>query len=117
MESNTTVLSPYALEVNASTLVDCPNESDWQDDVHFALANDPLDSQTSFGKVNASVSFGPADGIWELSLIGKNLSDELAANSGDSTAAIGQPGDVGPTPNFKFPEPGRQIALQLRYRN
>lgn len=88
----------------------------WKDDFHFVIANDPLDSQSAFGKVNAAVTFGPAQGSWSLSLIGKNLSDELTASSGDSTAAIGQPGDIGPTPNFAFPEPGRQLALQLMYR-
>ena len=88
----------------------------WKDDFHFVLANDPLDSQDSFGKVDASVNFGPTRGAWVLALIGRNLTDELTANAGDSTFAIGQPGDVGPTPNFKFPEPGRQLALQLTYR-
>jgi outer membrane receptor protein involved in Fe transport len=88
----------------------------WQDDSHFKLANDPLDSQEAFGKINASIRLGPTDGSWLLALIGKNLTDELTANSGDSTAAIGQSGDIGPTPNFKFPEPGRQVALQATYR-
>ncbi len=88
----------------------------WQDDIHFVIANDPLDSQSAFGKVDASVTIAPSRGSWELALVGRNLSDELTANAGDSTAAIGQPGDIGPTPNFKFPEPGRQLALQLRYR-
>ena len=87
----------------------------WQDDFHFKLANDPLDSQTAFGKVNALVSLGPASGDWRVSIIGKNLTDKLTANSGDSTFAIGQPGDIGPTPNFKFPEPGRQLGVQFSY--
>lgn len=88
----------------------------WLDDFHFVLANDPLDAQDSYGKINASVSFGPAGGSWTVAVIGKNLADELTANAGDSTFAIGQPGDIGPTPNFRFAEPGRQIALQLQYR-
>ena len=87
----------------------------WQDDVHFKLANDPLDTQSAYGKINAVLSLGPQNGNWTLSLIGKNLSDKLTASSGDSTFAIGQAGDVGPTPNFKFAEPGRQLALQLHY--
>lgn len=88
----------------------------WQDDFHFVLANDPLDSQNAYGKVNASVSLGRPGSAWSLALVGKNLTDELTANAGDSTAALGQRGDIGPTPNFKFAEPGRQIGLQFRYR-
>jgi outer membrane receptor protein involved in Fe transport len=87
----------------------------WVDDLHFKLTNDPLDTQEAYGKINASVSLGsPADG-WRVSLIGKNLTDELTSSLGDSTAGVGQAGDIGPTPNYKFAEPGRQIALQVNY--
>ena len=87
----------------------------WIDDVHFKLTNDPLDTQEAYGKVNATVSIGPPGGSWKLALIGKNLTDELTASLGDSTTGVGQAGDIGPTPNYKFAEPGRQIALQLMY--
>jgi len=88
----------------------------WKDDVHFKLTNDPLDTQDAYGKIDASVRVGPPDGVWTVSLIGKNLTDELTSSLGDSTTGVGQPGDVGPTPNYKFAEPGRQLALQLTYR-
>lgn len=88
----------------------------WLDDFHFKLTNDPLDTQDAYGKVNASISLGARSGGWTVSLIGKNLTDKLTSNLGDSTTGIGQAGDIGPTPNYKFVEPGRQIALQLDYR-
>lgn len=47
---------------------------------------------------------------WTVALVGKNLSDELTANSGDSTAASGRPGDIGSTSNFRIAEPGRRAA-------
>ena len=50
-----------------------------------------------------------------MALIGKNLADELTSSLGDSTTGVGQAGDIGPTPNYKFADPGRQIALQLAY--
>ena len=88
----------------------------WLDDFHFKLTNDPLDTQEAYGKFNASISLGSRGGSWTVSLIGKNLADKLTSNLGDSTFGIGQAGDVGTTPNYKFVEPGRQIALQLGYR-
>jgi len=87
----------------------------WQDDVHFKLTNDPLDTQDAYGKIDASISIGSPEGGWTVSLIGRNLADELTASLGDSTTGVGQPGDIGPTPNYKFAEPGRQVALQLSY--
>lgn len=87
----------------------------WIDDVHFKLTNDPLDTQEAYGKVNATVNVGPRGGAWTVALIGKNLADKLTSSLGDSTTGVGQAGDIGPTPSYKFAEPGRQIALQLRY--
>ncbi len=88
----------------------------WVDDVHFKLTNDPLDTQEAYGKINASISLATAGESWRFLLIGKNLTDRLTSSLGDSTTGVGQAGDIGPTPNYKFAEPGRQIALQARYR-
>lgn len=38
---------------------------------------DPATVQSSFWKLNAMATFGPQDGNWEVSLIGKNLTDEM----------------------------------------
>ncbi|MEM1205755.1 MAG: TonB-dependent receptor [Acidobacteriota bacterium] len=88
----------------------------WIDDVHFKLTNDPLDTQEAYGKVNAAVRLERPDSGWTVTLIGKNLTDELTSSLGDSTTGVGQVGDIGPTPNYKFVDPGRQVALQLAYR-
>ncbi|MEM9553611.1 MAG: TonB-dependent receptor [Acidobacteriota bacterium] len=88
----------------------------WIDDVHFKLTNDPLDTQDAYGKINASVSLSSRTAGWTVALIGKNLTDELTSSLGDSTTGVGQVGDIGPTPNYKFADPGRQIALQLSYQ-
>lgn len=88
----------------------------WVDDVHFKLTNDPLDTQEAYGKVNASIRLESPKSGWTVSLIGKNLTDKLTSSLGDSTTGVGQAGDIGPTPNYKFADPGRQIALQLGYR-
>ena len=88
----------------------------WIDDVHFKLTNDPLDTQEAYGKVNAAVRLDLPSSGWTATLIGKNLTDKLTSSLGDSTTGVGQAGDIGPTPNYKFVDPGRQIALQLAYQ-
>jgi len=46
-------------------------------DEYFATSDlDPHTVQDSFTKVNANITFGPQDGFWDVSLIGKNLTDE-----------------------------------------
>jgi len=37
---------------------------------------DPISLMESNVKVNASLTFGPQDGDWDIALIGKNLTDE-----------------------------------------
>jgi outer membrane receptor protein involved in Fe transport len=48
----------------------------YSDDVYRQGDLDPVALQDSFTKVNAALIFGPADGTWDVSLIGKNLTDE-----------------------------------------
>jgi len=45
---------------------------------YFATPDlDPATIQSSFWKLNAMATFGPEEGNWEISLIGKNLTDEM----------------------------------------
>jgi len=48
----------------------------YTDEVYRQGDLDPVSKEDSFTKVNASLIFGPANGQWDLSLIGKNLTDE-----------------------------------------
>ncbi|MDJ0879989.1 MAG: TonB-dependent receptor [Halieaceae bacterium] len=48
----------------------------YSDDVFRQGDLDPVSKQDSFTKVNASIIFGPDSGDWDVSLVGKNLTDE-----------------------------------------
>ena len=41
--------------------------------------------QDSYTKVNARVSIGGADGMWDVALVGKNLTDEEVVSFGNTT--------------------------------
>jgi len=91
----------------------------WVDDQFFEIAFDPLSTQESYGKFDATLSFGPANGSWKVSLIGKNLNDKLTAHNGNTSTLAGQIGDQtfpapGDLPRFKMPDVGRQLAVQVR---
>jgi iron complex outermembrane receptor protein len=55
-------------------------------DSYFAASDlDAALIQPSFTRFNASASFGPADGGWEIGLVGRNLSNERIFSYGNDT--------------------------------
>ncbi len=81
----------------------------FSDDYLLAGDLDPVLVQDSYTKFDARLSLGSADGRWDLSLIGKNLSDELILNWGSD-----QP--TSPGSYVALIERPRSIAIQMRYR-
>jgi iron complex outermembrane receptor protein len=83
----------------------------WRDDQYLQLDHDRIDVQEAYGKLNATISFGPDGGRWRVALVGKNLTDELTANFSNDSAAVGA---TGGNPHFKFSEAPRTFAIQVR---
>lgn len=57
----------------------------YSDDYLAAPTLDPNLEQESYTKVNARVSIGGADGMWDVALVGKNLTDEEVVSFGNTT--------------------------------
>ena len=55
---------------------------------NFSDTQDPLLDRGSVNLVDASLTFGPTDGNWDVSLFGKNLLDELWSDVGGSTPLV-----------------------------
>lgn len=79
----------------------------------LVLDLDPNTFQGSNTKLNARVTLGDTDGKWNVSLIGKNLTDETTSNFAND--ALGGPFMGGSY--FRMVDPPRSVALQatLRY--
>jgi iron complex outermembrane recepter protein len=67
------------------------------------------DESGDWGIVNARLSYAPADGQWEVALIGTNLTDEYMINSGFfhgiwgfDFATVARPREIGASLNFRF---------------
>jgi iron complex outermembrane recepter protein len=67
------------------------------------------DESGDWGIVNARLSYEPADGAWEVALIGTNLTDEYMINSGFfhgiwgfDFATVARPREFGASLNFRF---------------
>ena len=80
------------------------------DDQFLATDLDPNVTQSDYWKVDGRLTLSSAAGSWELSLIGRNLTDEITANFGNDGN-----GSAANT-YFKLVESPRAIALQAMYR-
>ena len=81
----------------------------YMDEVFRAADLDPVSIQDGFTKINASLTFGPSDGRWDISLVGKNLTDESTYSFvNDVPTLLGT--------HFARLDAPRSIAARVRYR-
>ena len=57
----------------------------WQDELFRAPDLDPVTAVDAYAKVNAVLTFGPQEGSWDISIIGRNLTDEEQIYYADDT--------------------------------
>ena len=63
----------------------------WQDDVIFTLNQDPLTVQDDYGLLDIAFGFIDKEGRYELSIFGKNVTDEFFVNDySESVGTIGR---------------------------
>lgn len=85
---------------------------DWSyvSDVHKDALNFPQMHQEAYHLVDAGITYFSADGTWELSVFGKNITDERyivsgyanALNIGTAVAALGRPSEWGLSGTYHF---------------
>ena len=85
----------------------------YTDDFFLAGDNDPDVVQDSYTKINARVSFTSGDGRYILSVVGKNLTDEITSHQGNDIPLAGLYGGKGLS---SFLDPPRTVALQAEMR-
>ncbi|MEO1786347.1 MAG: TonB-dependent receptor, partial [Pseudomonadota bacterium] len=71
---------------------------------------DPLSLQEAYTKLNLTLIFGPQGGNWDLSLIGKNLTDEETFSFVNDTPLVD-------TAFQMIPDRPRTVAIRARWRN
>lgn len=82
----------------------------WQDRVYFDIYNNPLNSQESYGLLNASLSLSPADLKWSLTGWIRNAFDERYVSQGVTApgvtpyqaGSLGAPRMYGATLDYRF---------------
>ena len=79
----------YAREIGSGLEVRLRGETNYVSKYYGASDLDPTTLQTSYAKVNATIGIASKDG-WEISLIGRNLTDKLTfADANDLPLATG----------------------------
>ena len=83
------------------------------------LLQGPNDVQDAFAKLNGSIKFTSADKIWDIMLIGRNLTNKYTVSS---TSAVTFTGSGSGTPTARFADTsgvvsrGREVFLQVTLR-
>jgi iron complex outermembrane receptor protein len=85
------------------------NEPFLRMDAYPSVPANIYDESGDWGIVNARLSYEPADGAWEFSVFGTNLTDEYMINSGFfhgiwgfDFATVARPREAGASFNFRF---------------
>jgi outer membrane receptor protein involved in Fe transport len=82
----------------------------YSDQYFVAPTLDARQIQDAYYKVNGRVGIGSQNGSWDVSLVGKNLTDEKLLPYGNDTPLAGR--TFGAFSAWRFVEPGRSIAIQ-----
>ena len=82
----------------------------YTDEVFLSTDLDPNTVQDDYWKFDARLTLGHQSGNWDVSIIGRNLGDEITSNFGnDGNGAAGNS-------YFRMVEPPLSLAIQGTYR-
>jgi iron complex outermembrane recepter protein len=106
----------YSHPVGARLVLRGNAELIYSGDYIWSPTLDPVAKQNAFTKVNLRLALGPADRVWEVALLGRNLTDERVSTfGGNATLAALLTRGTG-NAYYTFVDPPRTWALQATYR-
>ena len=105
------VSGEYSFPISSTLEIKARADYKWQNEIYFDLFNNPLNTQDSYGLLNASLSIGTLDERWSLTAFTRNAFDEryvsqsLVSASDTVPARVGQlgaPSQYGVTLSHRF---------------
>ncbi len=109
-----TFIIGYLRPISATLGIGATLDIVFTDDYNPSSNVDPRVEQEGFTKLNGRIGIGAIDQTWELSLVGKNLTDETVIVYAADTPLANT--IFGSTTFTGFVEAPRSVALQMTYR-
>jgi outer membrane receptor protein involved in Fe transport len=103
-------------QVSDGLYLDASMDIAYMDEYLYAANLDPNAKQDAFTTVNARVALANAGDVWEVALIGRNLTDETVINFGGNTPLASTLTGGQGNSYYAFVNRPRNIALQGTYR-
>jgi iron complex outermembrane receptor protein len=105
------VSGEYSFPISSALEITARADYKWQNEIYFDLFNNPLNTQDSYGLLNASLSIGTLDERWSLTAFTRNAFDERYVSSSLTSASdtvparvgqLGSPSQYGVTLSYRF---------------
>ncbi len=109
------VLLGYERDFGKSLILRANLDAIFSDEYHPSPNLDDRVKQDAFVQFNGRISISSNDGVWEVALLGKNLTDELIILYAIDTP-VAKKVIAGTTTHHGFTNPPRTFALQASYR-
>ena len=109
------VLLGYERDLGKSLVLRANLDAIFSDEYHPSPNLDDRVKQDAFVQFNGRISVSSSDGVWEVALLGKNLTDELIILYAIDTP-VAKKVIAGTTTHHGFTNPPRTFALQASYR-
>jgi iron complex outermembrane receptor protein len=89
------VSGEYGFPISSTLEIEARADYKWQSEVYFDLFNNRLNTQGTYGLLNASLSLGTLDESWSLTAFVRNAFDERYVSSSVTSASDTVPARVG----------------------
>lgn len=89
------VSGEYSLPISSTLEIKARADYKWQNKIYFDLFNNPLNTQDSYGLLNASLAIGTLDESWSLTAFVRNAFDERYVSQSLTSASDTVPARVG----------------------
>ncbi|MDY6948457.1 MAG: TonB-dependent receptor [Pseudomonadota bacterium] len=105
------VSGEYRLPISSVLEITARADYKWQNEIYFDLFNNPLNTQDSYGLLNASLGIGTLDERWSLTAFTRNAFDERYVSQSVTSASdtvparvgqLGAPSQYGVTLSYRF---------------
>ena len=111
-DSTIVLTADYSWDLSASTELTASVKTYYVDEQMLSVDNDPRGLEDAYTKWDASLTLRDTEGNWKVSLVGRNLTNELVRTWSEGTSSFNGAGGA----RYAFINETRAIALRGEYQ-